>query len=118
MVKRFVDEVKMCIDHISQKKKKRESRSGRERKRAKDEKEKKKNDRTKKDICVTLLINFVNFSNCITNGLIFLTVQLVLIIICATRYHRVMSSLFERVVTRYHCSNSLILLASKNCVTA
>ena len=92
---------------------------GRQREKAEREREKEregwkgeKNHRTTKDICVTLLISFVYFSNYITNGLIFLTVQLVLIIICATRYHRLMSSLFERLVTRYHCSNSLILYRS------
>ena len=79
---------------------------GRQREKAEREREKEregwkgeKNHRTTKDICVTLLISFVYFSNYITNGLIFLTVQLVLIIICATRYHRLMSSLFERLVT-------------------
>ena len=95
-------------------------RRGRERERER-RMERKKNHRTTKDICVTLLISFVYFSNYITNGLIFLTVQLVLIIICANRYHRLMSSLFERLVTRYHCCNSLILYRSSEklcyCVT-
>ena len=103
--------VKMCTDHILQKKEKRESGEGGREKESEGWKGE-KNHRTTKDICVTLLISFVYFSNYITNGLIFLTVQLVLIIICATRYHRLMSSLFERLVTRYHCSNSLILYRS------
>ena len=78
----------MCTDHFSQKKK-RESRRGRERKRAKDGKEKKKTIEQRS----YAFNQFYILSNYITDGLIFLTVQLGLIIICAIRYHRLMSSL-------------------------
>ena len=82
--------VKMCADHISQKEKEREPEKEREKECERWKLRRKKRGYNKE---VTLLINFVYFSNYITDGLIFLTVQLVLIIICAIRYHRLMSSL-------------------------
>ena len=106
----------MYRSHFTEKKRERAGEGERERER--------KMERRKKKTIEQRSYAFNQFyilSNYITDGLIFLTVQLVLIIICAIRYHRLMSSLFERLVTRYHCCNSLILYRSSEklcyCVT-
>ena len=79
----------MCTGHISQKKKRERAGEGERERERKMERRKKKTIEQRS----YAFNQFYILSNYITDGLIFLTVQLVLIIICAITYHRLMSSL-------------------------